>query len=134
MTHIDACDRTFQDLKVLQSSYKELVKDLGDIFDCHVHAKIKNFIEEMEKNLNLTMNSQAEMTGTLKNLKIWMKAQSTSLTKNANELKNYLHQQEKLENNATYVPPPPNIEIQLKNLSKLMKIGTRQVLLLSTTH
>ena len=58
-------------------------------------------------NLNLTMNSQAEMTGTLKNLKIWMKAQCMSLTKNANELKSYLHQQEKLENNTTYVPPPP---------------------------
>ena len=80
---------------------------MGDLFDHHGHAKIRNFIEETEKNLNLTMNSQAEMTGTLKNLKIWMKAQTTSLTKNANELKNYLHQQEKLENNTTYVTPPP---------------------------
>ena len=59
----------------------------------------------MEKNLNLTMNSQAEMAGTLKNLKIWMKSQSTSLTKNINELKTYLRQQEKPENNTTYVIP-----------------------------
>ena len=36
-----------------------------------------------------------------------MKAQSTSLTKNINELKTYLHHQEKYQNNATYVPPPP---------------------------
>ena len=36
-----------------------------------------------------------------------MKAQSTSLTKNVNELKTYLHHQEKYQSNATYVPPPP---------------------------
>ena len=44
MTHIYACDRTFQDLKVLQSNYEELLKDLGDLFDRHAHAKINNLI------------------------------------------------------------------------------------------
>ena len=57
MAHIDACNKMFKDLKVLRTNYEELVKDLGDLFDHHVHAKIKNFIDEMGKNLNLTMNS-----------------------------------------------------------------------------
>ena len=53
------------------------------------------------------MNCQAEMSGTLRNLKTWMKAQSTSITKNVNKLKTYLRHQEKYQSNATYVPPHP---------------------------
>ena len=105
--HINACDKVYEDLKALWKNYKELVKEVGELFDRKVHTKIKDFMDDTEKNLKLTMNSQVETSGTLKNLKIWMKAQSTSLTKNFNELKTYLHHQEKYQSNATYVPPPP---------------------------
>ena len=83
------------------------MKEVGELFDRKVHTKIKDFMDDTEKNLKFTMNSQAEMSGMLKNLKIWMKAQSTSLTKNVNNLKTYLCHQEKYQSNATYVPPPP---------------------------
>ena len=83
------------------------MKEVGELFDRKVHTKIKDFMDDTEKNLKLTMNCQAEMSGTLRNLKTWMKAQSTSITKNVNELKTYLPHQEKYQSNATYVPPPP---------------------------
>ena len=83
------------------------MKELGELFDKKVHGKIKDFMDDAEKGLKMTMNCQEETSGTLKNLKTWMKAQSTSITKNVRELKTYLHDQEKYQSNATYVPPPP---------------------------
>ena len=64
-------------------------------------------MDDAEKSLKMTMNCQAETSGTLSNLKTWMKAQSTAITKNVRDLKTYLKEQEKYQSNATYVPPPP---------------------------
>ena len=103
----EACHNMLREIKTLEQAYEDFMQEYDTLFYPQIMKKIIDFIHKTQKNMNITTQSQGESQKALRMIRKWVTNQNHITTKNFKELRTYIQEQDKNENNKDYFPPSP---------------------------